>query len=498
MNPLQNLIYSRHFFWFCWSLVFVIGLFFAVSRWNFTVDDAWITLRYARNAVDGFGIVFNREGARIEGFSNPLFLLFGILFLKLNIQPMIGLKIVLLFASIASLLATYRLARTVGGDKWSSMAAMAFAGWASPVAYWALSGLETIFFMAAVTAAFGTLLHPQVTFRVALLGGVFLAIAAVTRIEGPMYTMLTGLGCAMYYARTRKMPTHAWSLVPALLLCAVLYGWRFNYYGAFLPNTYACKAHGQPWAVVGPFIQTYWPILLLGAAGILKWDWQEWLLGVSIATHLLLYRTASMAVSEYHRHFVVLLPLMAALVIGVAAKLPQSLGSTLVLCLLVLGTLLPLTNIEKYQLFKDHKPRELARIKVAGFLNQQSAPTDEVAVGDVGAIGYFMDLPIVDIYCLTDELYAPRFKGDAYRFAMHLTAERKPRWLVLLSSETDRLVPKWPQDKIIAKTSGMRNYELRKVIGDGGYQWHIFELKASARVGDATMELNEAPCDCAG
>jgi hypothetical protein len=41
--------------------------------WGYTVDDAYIVFRYARNLVEGHGPVFN-VGERVEGFSSPLWL----------------------------------------------------------------------------------------------------------------------------------------------------------------------------------------------------------------------------------------------------------------------------------------------------------------------------------------------------------------------------------------------------------------------------------------
>src|SRR4029077_14763977 len=42
--------------------------------YRFTTDDSYITFRYVNNFVDGLGLVYNR-GEKIEGFSNPLFIL---------------------------------------------------------------------------------------------------------------------------------------------------------------------------------------------------------------------------------------------------------------------------------------------------------------------------------------------------------------------------------------------------------------------------------------
>ena len=54
----------------CLLLVFVFACLFFIDA---TSDDAYITMRYARNAAAGEGIVYN-PGERVEGYSNPLWL----------------------------------------------------------------------------------------------------------------------------------------------------------------------------------------------------------------------------------------------------------------------------------------------------------------------------------------------------------------------------------------------------------------------------------------
>ena len=47
-----------------------VALFFAwnVHHWWFVADDAFITFRYARNLVDGHGLVWN-PGEAVEGYT---------------------------------------------------------------------------------------------------------------------------------------------------------------------------------------------------------------------------------------------------------------------------------------------------------------------------------------------------------------------------------------------------------------------------------------------
>ena len=43
-------------------------------------DDAMVSMRYAKNLAHGFGLVWNPGGERVEGYTNPLWVLYMSLF----------------------------------------------------------------------------------------------------------------------------------------------------------------------------------------------------------------------------------------------------------------------------------------------------------------------------------------------------------------------------------------------------------------------------------
>ena len=56
------------------ALVVAGGILNALSFWPLTIDDAYISLRYAHWLLEGEGLVYN-PGERVEGFSNPTWVL---------------------------------------------------------------------------------------------------------------------------------------------------------------------------------------------------------------------------------------------------------------------------------------------------------------------------------------------------------------------------------------------------------------------------------------
>ncbi|MGB7063098.1 MAG: hypothetical protein WBF13_12190, partial [Candidatus Zixiibacteriota bacterium] len=56
------------------SLIISLILLFHVNYLRFVCDDAFISFRYAKNFVEGHGLVYN-IGEKVEGYSNFLWTL---------------------------------------------------------------------------------------------------------------------------------------------------------------------------------------------------------------------------------------------------------------------------------------------------------------------------------------------------------------------------------------------------------------------------------------
>src|SRR5437870_1567913 len=73
--------------WFVLIILALCGLYYAafIYRSSFVVqgeryfalyDDAMISMRYAKNLAQGFGLVWNPLGERVEGYTNLLWVLY--------------------------------------------------------------------------------------------------------------------------------------------------------------------------------------------------------------------------------------------------------------------------------------------------------------------------------------------------------------------------------------------------------------------------------------
>ena len=82
----------------------------ALSFWPYTVDDAFISLRYGQNLVAHGELAWN-QGEAVEGFSNPLWTLYGAMLVASGAPPVLGLKLGGLLAALLCVPATFGLAR---------------------------------------------------------------------------------------------------------------------------------------------------------------------------------------------------------------------------------------------------------------------------------------------------------------------------------------------------------------------------------------------------
>ncbi|RME21481.1 MAG: hypothetical protein D6798_18055, partial [Deltaproteobacteria bacterium] len=128
-----------------WAPVLVGLLAFAVHDWTlqpWTLDDAYITFRYADNLVAGHGIVFN-PGERVEGYTNFLWLLLLAVGRSLGLAPELFSKVLGALLDVASLTMIGFAHRLVPGlSRRTAMLAALLLGTCGVFSKWSMSGME--------------------------------------------------------------------------------------------------------------------------------------------------------------------------------------------------------------------------------------------------------------------------------------------------------------------------------------------------------------------
>ena len=134
------------------AIALIVCVVWAVAWWPNTIDDAYITYRYAANVAHGHGAVYN-PGERVEGFSSPLWLAILAVPARLGADPEPVSKVLgLVFGLTALLVLGLALIRSGARPGLAGAAALMIAAFPTLHLY-LVSGMETPAFCAAVIIA---------------------------------------------------------------------------------------------------------------------------------------------------------------------------------------------------------------------------------------------------------------------------------------------------------------------------------------------------------
>ena len=222
-------------------LVVVVGAGIYVQR-NFYHDDAYITLRYAQNWIDGNGLTWNVNEKPVEGFTSFLHLaclsVLGIVGMDLQLASQcIGLG-----ALAGIIFYSWRYSKTQNNacDQMCLMLIPSSFG----ITAWAIGGLETTLFILLLQMAcwqFAASTSPNT--KQSLATGLLFGAAALTRPEAGLFWALAVLFTPAMHRKTWK-PSLVGLITGFMVLAGLYVCWRWSYFGEWLPNTYHAKLAG--------------------------------------------------------------------------------------------------------------------------------------------------------------------------------------------------------------------------------------------------------------
>ena len=230
----------------------LISLIVTAAAWawhnRFFQDDAYISLIYARNWIEGHGLVFN-PGVRVEGYTNFLWTVLMALPLRLGWDP-IGFSYGIGLGCFAvTLLLCYRLARRLSGRDGTGLYAVALLGTNYTFSAYATGGLETQLQTTLVTAVlawtFAGPAREDWTSGACACWSAGAALAVLTRLDSAVILLAPGL-LVLHAAWRRRGASVAALLGTFALLVGPWLVWKWHYYGALVPNTFHAKVVGLP------------------------------------------------------------------------------------------------------------------------------------------------------------------------------------------------------------------------------------------------------------
>lgn len=247
----------------------VVGYLHARTM-SFVDDDCFMSFRYAKNLVNGLGLVYN-AGERVEGYTNFLWTVIIAFGMKLGFDPVdfslaLGMVFYLLTLSLYGIF-SLKMPGSSGGLI-IPLTTLALVLHRDASAY-ATSGMETSMFSFLLSASFVVLCFTERP-RGYLGAGLLLTIAMLTRPDGVIFLAASAVGILITERRPWK-PT-VFLLAPAVAIFLPYWIWRYEYYGFFFPNTFYAKSIGLSYYTQGLtfawlYFKTYYVFLLLPLLG---------------------------------------------------------------------------------------------------------------------------------------------------------------------------------------------------------------------------------------
>ncbi len=222
-------------------LAFIVGTSFIIKgeRYLTLVDDAMISMRYAKHFAQGDGLVWNIGGKPVEGFTNLGWTLYMAI---LHLLPVSASKISLavMLTSLAILLANIVVAYKISDlllphSKYAPILAATITAFYFPLVFWSLRGME----VGLLTLLIDFAIFLSISRSKTVLVGLILAFAILVRIDAVISTALIVLYLFVKNKRTAIVPT----ILIATTTLAIFWIQK-TYFGDYLPTTYYQKITG--------------------------------------------------------------------------------------------------------------------------------------------------------------------------------------------------------------------------------------------------------------
>lgn len=397
-------------------LVFVaVALAAAAAGWvyrDYAPDDAFITYRFAQNLAFGRGFVFN-PGEPVLGTSTPLYTLLlagGYWLTRINIPPLSNLLGVASLAGASMMF--YGLGRTL--DRRMALAgALLFV--TNPILL-ASFGMETLFLLLCQMAALTAYVGGRRTVTAGLLGALVLL-----RYE---MILFAGLIALTDWLRARRFPGWLW---PAGAIVAGWLAYALLTFGQIIPQSALAKiaAPRLPflvgglviWDIYARQLPAFYFLLILTVLGAYSLA-RTRLIKLVPAYRLLLawgglyLIAAGLVAGSFPWYYAPLVPAVIVIVVAgitvliemiveiAPAGRARPLGAATFTILMAGICILNIAAWTRAWVARPGTvvdPRVVAYRELADWLNANAPPGASLASFEIGAIGYFTDLYVIDL-----------------------------------------------------------------------------------------------------
>lgn len=429
---------------------------------TWTVDDAYITLRYAHNLVTAGELTWNVGAPPVEGYTGLLWTLLAAGALWAQLPALLVLDLVGLISTLAMVALADSILGELGADvprRLLARAILVAGGW------WAMhaqSGLETMLYTALCLGCVLAYL------RAAWWTPLVCLAAALTRPEGVALALaLAGAewGVSRDYARRR-----VWDWLMLFVAPGVAYfTWRWGYYGQMLPNTFYVKSGSgeHSWLHVANALAT--AVLLPALAWresrpqLARLRYQRPLvvaLGALVGLLTLFYGQSELLMNYGNRFFMPLIPLVVIVLAASWGEVRVSkylVGYALLSAVYFVGAA---TNAYYYEEMERTEHAAAARWIAA----HAQADATLMVVVDAGLVPYATGLRTIDVGALNDVYLA--HERDPQRRVDYLMAQQ-PDVVLLATGELGIAAGEATRGALLADPRWQAGYQLAQEFRRG-------------------------------
>ncbi|MFA6302366.1 MAG: protein LphB [Legionella sp.] len=487
--------------YFVMGLILIYLFFLQVQAiWSFTVDDAYISLRYAKHWFAGEGLVWNLYEHPVEGYSNFSFVALGALALFLHWEPMFCLKVAGFFGLFFTCVFVYLITRFWFARRESLLPCIGLLLYKGQI-IWAVSGLETTVYEALICGSvyfcfkgLGYQHYPATRLELKklplFLAGLLLAIAGMTRPEAPVLMavfFLLLLWNVNDPRLVRRILSLLYYLIPILALYLPYFLWRWNYFGHLVPNSINCKAMTgeNSWLLDINYLKLIWPFALLSLPALIKaQDRRLYFLWVPSLVYLILLIGADPIVAFDNRLFLPALALMYPLVLLGINTLIELIKAPLIILYVAYFyfalLFIPFANIENYRFFTEIPVAgEQLRDKLGLWLQEHKNKIGSVVLSDAGKIPYTSEFHFIDSYCLNNATMGQYPAKQKYELFCEQMLSEKPSIIILTSLHSKGIITYAPSDICLKKMlKADKDYRLFETFilnnPNSSYKYEVF------------------------